>query len=102
MLGKRRINDFPSSSYSIFIFLTGVRPNVLQQTIVLSQTVQRIIRFTSGSNVTGQSVGNVLTWDSTSFFINLSDVDLNRCVVISLDDSVGSRTFSWNVKFDLM
>ena len=32
--------------------LTGVRPDVLQQTVVLSQTVQRIITFTSSSDVT--------------------------------------------------
>ena len=97
MLGKRRINNFPSSSYSIFIFLTGVRPNVLQQTIVLSQTVQRVIGFTSGSNVTGQSVSDVFTWNGAAFFINLGNVDLNRSVVIGFDDSVGSRTLSWNI-----
>ena len=83
------------------LFLTGVSPDVLQQTIVLSQTVQRVIGFTSGSDVTGQSVGNVFTWNGTAFFVNSGNVDLNRGVVISLDDSVGSRTFSWNVKFDL-
>ena len=85
-----------------FLFLTGVRPDVFQQTVVLSQTVQRVIGFPSRSNVTRQSVGNVFAWDGTTFFIDLSDVDLDGGVVLGLDDSVGSRTLSWNVKFDLM
>lgn len=40
-------------SISLFLFLTGVRPDVLQQTVVLSQTVQGVIGFTSGSDGTG-------------------------------------------------
>ena len=91
---KKRL---PFYCYTIIIFLTRVRPNVFQQTIVLSQTVQRVIGFTSGSNVTGQSVGDVFTWDGTAFFINLGNVDLNRSVVIGFDDSVGCRTLSWNI-----
>lgn len=82
-------------------YLTGVRPDVLQQTIVLSQTVQGVVALTSGSDVTGQSVSDVLTWDGTAFLIDLGNVDLDRGVVLGLDNSVGSRTLSWNVKFDL-
>lgn len=81
--------------------LTGVRPDVLQQTVVLSQTVQGVVTLTSGSDVAGQSVSDVFTWDGTALFVNLSNVDLNRGVVLGLDNSVGGRTLSWNVKFDL-
>ena len=81
----------------IFLILTGVRPDVLQQTVVLSQSVQRVVRFTSSSDVTGQSVSDVFTWDSSTFFINLSDVDLNGSVILGLDNAVSSRTLSWNV-----
>ena len=77
--------------------LTRVRPDVLQQTIILSQSVQRIVRFTSGSDVTGQSVSDVLTWDSSTFFVNLGDVDLNGSMVLGLDDAVSGRTLSWNI-----
>lgn len=36
-----------------------------------------------------------------AILIDLSDVDLDRGVVLGLDDSVGSRALSWNVKLDL-
>lgn len=81
--------------------LTGVRPDVLQQTILLSQSVQRVVSFTSGSDITGQSVGGVGTLNSSTVFVNVSNVDLNRSMVLSLDDSVGGRTLSWDVQFHL-
>ena len=87
--------------FSFLILLTRVRPDVLQQTVVLSKSVQGVISLTSGSNVTGKSVSDVLTWDSVAILIDLGDVDLDRGVVLSLDDSVGSRALSWNVKLDL-
>lgn len=77
--------------------LTGVRPDVFQQTIGLGQSVQRVIGFTFGSDVTTQSISDVFTWNGSTFFVNFSNVDLNRSVIFSFDDSVGGRTFSWNV-----
>ena len=67
----------------------------------MGQTVQRVVGFTSGSDVAGQSVGDELTWDGTALLVNLGDVDLDGSVVLGLDNSVGGRTLSWNVQFDL-
>lgn len=80
--------------------LTRVRPDVLQQTVVLSQSVQRVVRFTSRSEVTAQGVGGVGTGDGSAFFVNIGNVDLDRSMVLSLDDSVSGRTLSRNVKFN--
>lgn len=83
------------------IHLTGVRPHVLQQTVLLGQSVQRVITLTSGSDVAGQGVGGVGASDSSALLVNVGDVDLDGGVVLGLDDSVGSRTLSWNVQFNL-
>lgn len=84
------------------MFLTGVRPDVLQQTVLLSQSVQRVISFTSGSDVTAQGVGGVGTGNGSSLLVDVGNVDLNRGVVLGLDDSVRSRALSWHVQFDLL
>lgn len=81
--------------------LTGVRPDVLQQTVLLSQSVQRVVSLTSGSDVTRQSVGGNLG-GSSSLSVNVGNVDLDRGVVLGLDDSVRSRALSWDVQFHLM
>lgn len=81
--------------------LTGVRPDVLQQTSLLGQSVHGVVSLTSGSDVAGQGEGGVVTWDGSALSIDVSDVDLDGSVVLGLDDSVGSRTLSWHVQFDL-
>jgi len=68
---------------------------------LLSQSVQRVVSLTSGSNVTGESESGVVSSDGTSFLINVSNVNLNGGVVFSLDNSVGGRALAWNVKFNL-
>lgn len=83
------------------MFLTGVRPDVLQQTVLLSQSVQRVVSLTSGSDVTAQGVGSNLRGSST-LFVKVGDVDLDRGVVFSLNHSVRSRALSWDVQFHLL
>lgn len=78
-------------------FLTRVRPDIVDQTVLLGQSVDLVVSLTSGSNETGQCVQGVGVWDSSTFFVDISDCNLDRCMVLSLDDSVGSRTLSWNV-----
>lgn len=89
---------------SLFIntTLTGVRPDVLEQTVSLGQSVQRVVSLTTGSNVTGKSVGGEGVWNSTALLVNVDNVELDGSVVLSLDDSVGGRALSWNVQFDLV
>lgn len=81
--------------------LTRVRPDVLQQTVLLGQSVDRVVSLTSGSDVAGQGVGGVRTSNGSALSIDVGDVDLDGSVVLSLDDSVRSRTLSWHVQFDL-
>lgn len=43
----------------------------------------------------------VLTWDDVALLVNLGNVDLDRGVVLGLDDLVGGGTLSWDVKLNL-
>lgn len=81
--------------------LSGVRPDVLEDTVLLGQSVERVISLGSRSDVTGQSVGDVVTGNGSASLVDLGDVDLDGGVVISLDDSVSGRALSGNVKLDL-
>lgn len=77
--------------------LTGVVPDVLQQTVLLGQSVQGVVSLTSTSNVAAQGVGGVGTGNGSALGVNVRDVDLDRCVVLGLDDSVSGRALSGNV-----
>lgn len=81
--------------------LTGVRPDVLEQTVSLGESVQRVVSLTTGSDVTAKSVGGEVVWNGTALLVDVDDVKLDGSVVLSLDDSVGGRALSWNVQFDL-
>lgn len=81
--------------------LSRVRPDVLEDSVLLSESVQRVVSLGSRSDVTGQSVGDVVTGDGSASLVDLGDVDLDRRVVISLDDSVSGRALSGNVKLNL-
>lgn len=82
-------------------YLTGVGPDVGDQTVGLGQSVQSIVGFGLSSQFTGQGVGLDGTWDQLTRFIDFGDSDLDRGVVLGLDDSAGGRTLSWNVQFNL-
>lgn len=77
--------------------LTGVVPDVLQQTVLLCQSVQGVVSLTSTSDVAAQGVGGVRTGNGSTLRINVRDVDLNRGMVLGLDDSVSGRALSGNV-----
>lgn len=76
--------------------LAASAPNVLQETIPLCQSVQRIIRLAHCANETTECVNLALACEST-VLINLSDGDLDRGVILGLDDAVGCAALAWDV-----
>jgi len=76
--------------------LAASAPYVLQQTISLCQSVQGIVALAHRSYETAKGVDLALACEST-ILINLADGDLDRGVVLGLDDAVGGRAFSWDV-----
>jgi hypothetical protein len=71
-------------------------PHILQQTVPLCQSVQRVVTLAHRPNEAAQSIDLALSREST-VLIDLSDGDLDRCVVLGLDDSVGCAAFARDV-----
>lgn len=72
-------------------------PHVLQQTIALGQAVHGVIGLSHGTNESTQSVDVVLSGDSAAALVNLGDRNLDRTVVLGLDDAVGGRALAGDV-----
>lgn len=93
---------FLDSSYlfQIFTFLRNLSlgaPDGLDETITLSQSVQRVVRLTHGTDEAAQGVDMVLSGDGTAVLVDLGDGDLDGAVVLGLDDAVGSAALARDV-----
>jgi hypothetical protein len=71
-------------------------PHILQQTVPLCQSVQGIVALAHRPNEAAECVDLALACEST-VLIHLSDGDLDRCVVLGLNDSVGCAAFARDV-----
>lgn len=83
-----------------FIFLRNLSlgaPDGLDETITLSQSVQRVVGLTHGTDEAAQGVDVVLSGDGTAVLVNLGDGDLDGAVVLGLDDAVGSAALARDV-----
>jgi hypothetical protein len=76
--------------------LAASAPNVLQQTITLAQSVQGIVALAHGPYETAQGVDLVLAGVS-AVLVDLADGNLDRGVVLGLDDAVGGAALAWDV-----
>lgn len=72
-------------------------PDSLDEAITLSQSVQRVIGLTHGTDETAQGVDVVLSGDGTAVLVDLGDGDLDGAVVLGLDDAVGSAALARDV-----
>lgn len=81
--------------------LAGIRPDVLEETVLLSQAVQGVVSLTLGTDETGKGVGEVVTGDDVSLVVQLSDVDLDSTVVLRLDQTVSGRALAGSEKLDV-
>jgi hypothetical protein len=80
--------------------LQASAPNILQQTISLCQSVQRIVALPHRSYEAAEGIDLALACEST-VLINLSHGDLDGCVVLGLDDAVGGAALAGDVTEDL-
>jgi len=79
--------------------LSLCRPDILQQSITLSQSVEAIVALCARPNVSTQRVRDVLS-SVSSLVVNFAHVDLNRAVVVRLDDTASRRALSGDVEVD--
>lgn len=61
---------------------------VLLTSLLGSNSVDRVIRITLSSNSTANGNGGRLTFDGLSIGVNVGDLDLDRSVVLGVDQSV--------------
>lgn len=59
-------------------------------TVLSSEHVERVVGLANRSNVSGESIADVLSVDHLSIVIDLCDVDLDGRVVLCRDETVGS------------
>lgn len=85
--------------FQVILALSCSRPNVLQQSIPLSKSVERIISLSTRPDETTESIGDVFA-GGTAVLVDLGDRDLDGCVVLGFDDTVGGRALAWDVEVD--
>ena len=72
-------------------------PDVLEETVPLSESVHGVVALGHGADETGKGVDVVLAGDLTAVLVNLGDGDLDGGVVLGLDDAVGGRALPGDV-----
>ena len=76
--------------------LSACGPDVLQESIPLSQSVEAVVTLGSRSDEAAESICLDLSGGSTTL-IDLGDWDLDTGVVLGFDDAVGGTALAWDV-----
>lgn len=86
-----------SSIFSNVQNLSLSAPDALNETISLGQSVQGVIGLAHGTDKAAEGIDVVLAGDSTAVLVDLGNGDLDRAVVLGLDDAVGSAALARDV-----
>ena len=81
--------------------LLGIAPDTLEISILRCKSVDRVIGFTEGSNESREGIGLGCTSES-ALGIHISNVDLNRSMVLGVDQATSGRAFARNIKIDYL
>lgn len=82
---------------SLYAPLSLGAPDALQQTVTLGEAVHGVVGLAHGTDETAEGIDVVLAGDGTAVLVNLGNGDLDRTVVLGLDDSVGGRALAGDV-----
>ena len=77
------------------------RPHVLQVSITLGKTVERVVALATGTHEAAKCVALVLA-GCAAVVVDLCDGDLHRAVVVGLDDTVGCAALAGDVPIQLV
>lgn len=72
-------------------------PDALDEAVTLGQSVQGVIGLAHGADEAAEGVDVVLAGDSAAVLVDLGNGDLDRAVVLGLDDAVGSAALARDV-----
>ena len=87
----------PSPNPSEAAGLSDRVPDALEEAIALCQSVQRIVALAHRSHEAAEGVDVVLALDGTAVLVDLGDRNLDRGVVLGLDDAVGSAALARDI-----
>lgn len=76
--------------------LAGGGPDVLEVTVTLGQAVEGVVALAAGTDEAAKSVGLVLAGVAT-VLVNLANGELDRGVVVGLNDAVGGAALAGHV-----
>lgn len=76
--------------------LSAGAPDVLEVAVTLSEAVHAVVGLAHGANEAAEGVGLGLASES-AVLVDLGDADLNRAVVLGLDDAVGGAALAGDV-----
>ena len=71
-------------------------PDVLEEAVPLGEAVHAVVALAHGADEAAKSVDLVLA-SVTAVLVNLGDGDLDRAVVLGLDDAVGRAALAGDV-----
>lgn len=77
--------------------LPGRAPDRLEEAVLLCEPVEAVVTLAHGTDETAESVDLVLAGVAT-VLVNLANAELDRGVVLGLDDASGGRAFAGDVK----
>lgn len=69
-------------------------------TLLLGKTVERVIALTELADKAGQGEDGGLAGDHATVGIDVSNGNLNRSVVLGLNDAASGSALAWHVKVD--
>lgn len=72
-------------------------PDVLQEAIPLCQAIHGIVALAHSAHEAAEGIHLVLARDGTAILVNLCDRNLDRTVVLGLDDAIGGAAFARDV-----
>lgn len=76
--------------------LAASGPDVLEVAVALGKAVEGVVALAAGTDETAEGVGLVLA-GVAAVLVNLADGDLDRGVVVGLDDAVGGAALAGHV-----
>ena len=79
-----------------FLRLSAGAPHVLDETVALRQAVEGVVALAHGADEAAEGVGLVLA-GVPAVFVDLANGELDRGVVLGLDDAVGGRALPGDV-----
>ncbi|KAF1737510.1 hypothetical protein CRV24_003128 [Beauveria bassiana] len=74
--------------------------HILDEAVTLSQAVHGVVGLAHGADEAAEGIDVGLARDGAAVLVNLGDGDLDRAVILGLDDAVGSAALAGDVAID--